>query len=507
MKQLQMDLEEDKLKEEKEIHTHIRIDSNIKIFNPSKMIINYCLKHLVVRNPDYEFYRRRNKLKFAELNNVPEKIKCFEFEPTMQMLTIPFGMLKHFWGGYIKELPYDVKFNHTEDISIKGIEPLKTPRDYQEKAVSKMIEAKGGILVSPCGSGKTFMGQMIVQRIGKRFLWLTHTKDLLNQTYDAFKENFPDIKISKFDSKKKAFGEDGTIATVQSLINQDPLTYEKQFEIIICDECVHTVGSIKSVSAFAKILNNVKARYKFGLTATPSRSDDLIKTMYMYLGCDKNGKLEPTYVVPSDVVSTIESVHLRYDLDTKDEEKAYTTFIKRTDKNGNIKKTPQIDYKKLIDYLIEQKDRTEAIANNVLMNALNNRKQVILCSRLSEIDSYYDFLNPHIKAVKINAKTKDKKRKEILNHPETWDVLIATYSLLKEGTNIPSLDTLHLATPIVAKGNIVQCAGRIERIYTGKQQPVIFDYVDANIKYLEIAYYRRERSLRDRYKKIEKEED
>ena len=137
------------------------------------------------------------------------------------------------------------------------------------------------------------------------------------------------------------------------------------------------------------------------------------------------------------------------------------------------------------------------------MNSLDNRKQVILCSRLEEIDKYYDILSKHLKVKKINSKTKAKERNEILNHPENWNVLIATYSLLKEGTNIPSLDTLHLATPIVAKNNIIQCAGRIERVYTGKKQPVIFDYVDYNIDYLKIAFFRREKSLKERYKKIE----
>lgn len=497
MKQLQM-----KIVEENNLNTYSIIDSEIRIYNPSKSLINYCIKLMMVKNPQYEFYRRINKLKFAELNHVPEKIQCFKFDPISQVLTIPFGMLKNLWG-ILKKYPYTINFNHTEDISIKDIEPLKTPRDYQIKAVDSILEGKGGILVSPCGSGKTFMGQMIVQKIGKKFLWLTHKKDLLDQTYDAFKENFPEIKLGKFDSNKKIFGEDGTIATVQSLINVNPDIYANEFEVVICDESVHTIGSVKNVSAFSQILNSIKARYKFGLTATPSRSDDLIKTMYMYLGCNKQGELKPYYVVPSSVVKTVESIHLRHDLETISDEKKYTTYIKRTGKDGKEKKVPLIDYGKLIDYLISIDSRFEQISNNVLMNSLDNRKQVILCSRLEEIDKYYDILSKHLKVKKINSKTKAKERNEILNHPENWNVLIATYSLLKEGTNIPSLDTLHLATPIVAKNNIIQCAGRIERVYTGKKQPVIFDYVDYNIDYLKIAFFRREKSLKERYKKIE----
>ena len=46
--------------------------------------------------------------------------------------------------------------------------------DYQKEAVAAMIRAKGGVLVSPCGSGKTFMGIEILRQLERKFLWLTH---------------------------------------------------------------------------------------------------------------------------------------------------------------------------------------------------------------------------------------------------------------------------------------------------------------------------------------------
>ena len=54
-------------------------------------------------------------------------------------------------------------------------------------------------------------------------------------------------------------------------------------------------------------------------------------------------------------------------------------------------------------------------------------------------------------------------------------ITIATYSLLEEGYDDPSLDTLILATP---RSNIQQTIGRIERDHPDKDKPVVFDFVD-----------------------------
>ena len=104
-----------------------------------------------------------------------------------------------------------------------------------------------------------------------------------------------------------------------------------------------------------------------------------------------------------------------------------------------------------------------------------------------------------IKAVICVGAVTAKKRNEILNQKTKWDVLVATYSLLKEGVSIKQLDTLHLATPVKDKSTVVQCAGRIERYLEGKKQPVVYDYVDMDIPYCVNAYTARRRALKSRY--------
>ena len=80
-------------------------------------------------------------------------------------------------------------------------------------------------------------------------------------------------------------------------------------------------------------------------------------------------------------------------------------------------------------------------------------------------------------------------------------VLIATYSLAKEGLDIPILDSLHLATPQKDKAIVKQSVGRIERRIDGKESAIVYDYVDCNIGYLDKIANKRRNIIRKRSKK------
>lgn len=129
-----------------------------------------------------------------------------------------------------------------------------------------------------------------------------------------------------------------------------------------------------------------------------------------------------------------------------------------------------IVYNKLIDSLSLNRERNELILQNICENSLLGRKQVVLTLRIEHCEYLTEELKKRgIKAVLCVGKTKAKDREKILKQEVQWDVLVATYSLLKEGVNVKELDTLHLTTPIKDKGMVVQCAGRIERFVENKK--------------------------------------
>lgn len=467
---------------------HTVISNNLTIENPSSEIIEWCRLNLILDNPEYKQMKRMGKDNVIKYKRIPEQL--YLYSSVWGKLEIPFGCLYALWD-YIKKGTYELKFNDAGDISIKNDEPTFTLRDYQAEAVPTMLKAKGGVLVSPCGSGKTLMGIEIIKRIGKKALWLCHTTDLLTQTKNAMLNQYPNIKIGLTTEGKLDIGEDVTISTVQTLVNIDPTLYKDKFDVVIVDECAHVAGTVTKLQMFSKVLSYIPARYKFGVTATPSREDGMIDSMYAYLGCNMEGKFDGTFKIDRSRVKTIEAEHVMYPLNNGYDEDSLWEIV---DASG------MTDYTKLINSLTENDERTLKIVDNIVKCYQEGRKQVVLSLRKVHCEKFEQLLNERgIKTCYVASKLSAKKREEIITQKIEWDVLVATYPLLKEGVDIKELDTLHMTMPTKAKDVVVQCAGRIERYLEGKKQPIIYDYVDEDIPYCVRAFKKRKSQLKRRY--------
>ena len=464
------------------------ISNDIKIQDPTKEIIDWCNTWLVLDNPLYKQLKVMGKEDTIRYRHIPEKINLYGKSGTK--LILPFGLLRSVWD-MIKIGQVVTSFNKTDDISIVKDKPTIEFYDYQNKAIQAMVKAKGGVLVASCGAGKTIMGIELIHSIGKKALWLTHTADLLRQAKEDMLELYPNIKIGVTTDGKLEIGEDVTISTIQTLVNIDSELYKNEFEVIICDESAHVCGSPTQYKMFTKILSIVPARYKFGLTATPTRADGMIKAMYAYLGTSQSGLFEPTYKVDRSEVKTLTAVHNKFELATK-----YNEFNmwEIYDTSG------MIVYNKLIDSLSNNEERNQIILHNIVECSKQGRKQVVLTLRVEHCEYLVEELNKRgVKAVLCVGKTTAKNRTAILNQKVEWEVLVATYALLKEGVSIKELDTLHMVTPVKEKGMVIQCAGRIERYLEGKKQPIVWDYVDTDIPYCEKAFNSRRRALKKRF--------
>ena len=463
------------------------IDTNDGLFTSSKNLselYDWCEKNLVVTNPMYDQLLRLGKEDTIKYKHVPEKL--YLYAQKGKTLVLPFGCLFGIWK-FIKEFEINLNFNVSSPLGIENNELPIELYDYQKRAVEVMTRAKGGILVAPCGAGKTIMGIEILHRLNRKFLWLTHTKDLLNQALDDMKQLFPNIDVGLITEGKVEIGRDGAIATIQTLVNIDPDLYADQFEVVVCDECHHVCGSPTISKMFSKVINKIPARYKYGLTATPERSDTLLKTMYTLIGMSYKGEFEPTYCIDRKEINTMEAEHIKFDVELN-----YGYEILNSD--GTL------DYNTMIDYLSDKKERNDIIIEQVQKLQSENRKQVVLCHRVRHVEYLCkELVEKGVRAKMVVGKLNNKKRKEVLENCDNWDVMVATYSLLKEGISIKQLDTLHLTTPQKNKSMIVQCAGRIERYLEGKNQPLIYDYVDINVPYCVGAYRKRKSSLKNRF--------
>lgn len=468
------------------------LSNEIRIEDASPEIMAWCRRFLIYNNPEYQQLMRMGKEDYIRWKHIPEKIQLHYMDGNI--LVAPFGCL-YALLPMLEQNSCTIyqKFNDNAEISFKDakVQGIDSFFDYQEDAITAAIKAKGGVIVAGCGSGKTYTGMELIHRIGKRALWLCHTGDLLRQARDDLLKLYPTAKIGLTTEGKLDIGEDITISTVQTMCKIDPNLYKDKFDVIICDEAAHVCGTPTKLKMFTSVLSKIPARYKFGLTATPARADGLINAMYAYVGMNPNGTFSPVYKVERERVRTMEAQHIRIDINNE------LTIV---DKMQFLDTAGMTDYMKLVTFLCEKQSRNATIVDNIVKCAKEGRKQIVLSLRIEHCKVLVQMLQKRgVNAVLCIGETSAKKREAILKQQIDWDVIVATYSLLKEGVSIKELDTLHFCSPAKEKGLIVQCAGRIERYLEGKKQPLIYDYVDIDIPYCERAYKQRKSALKRRF--------
>lgn len=453
------------------------ISNMIRVEDPDAAVREYA-KTLRLPNPEYE---KKQRMGFWT-GRTPKEIHLFERNGNAMIF--PFGLMKDLWPMVRRgEWELDFRQDETVDYGDKLNEPLL---DYQEKAVEEMLKAKYGILKSPAGSGKTVCGLEIIRRYGKKALWLCHTADLLKQSMDRAKQFLPcDPKLFGTVTEGVVnIGAGITFSTIQTMCNVDLDRYRHEWDIVIVDECHHVSQSAKTVTRYHKVLNNLAVRRRYGITATPVRADGLIKATFALLG-------PLQYEVPDEAVQKrVMKVGI----------KQIQTDTDITDDCLNDDGTLQ--YTGLIEHLTTDADRNKLIARTIMEN--KGHSCIILSSRIAHLEAIRNLLpyemqeQSAIITGKMTSKKAKAEREEILDKMRSGELkyLGASYNLFKEGVDIPRLDRLFLATPEKFSSVIIQSVGRIARVFEGKAQPIVYDFVDTNIGYCNRAYKERCRHYR-----------
>lgn len=434
---------------------NITISNEITIINPTQEIRQWVYDKLKVPNPEYA-----NKVKLGLwVGNTPKELKLYR--TSGDKLIIPFGVGPSLYNAF-PDLVHEVtRFDFAENKPVNYNADINL-YDYQEKAVNSLIQACGGVLRSKAGSGKTRMGIATICRMGKKTLWLTHTNELLNQSYNAAAEFIDKKLLGKITAGKIQIADGITFATVQTLSKADLNALKYEWDMVVVDECHRCSGSVNKATMFSKVLNNLAARYKYGLSATLHRADGLIKCTYALLG-------GISHTVPDSVVNT-----MRVEIQKKDT--GVQISKKCLDTDGTLV------YARLINYLAEHIYRNWMISADIELLAEKGHSIILLSDRVSHLQWLYDILEEKNQqdAVILHGKVKKADREKALEEMRTKKkhILLATYQLAKEGLDVPCLDRLLLATPVKDYAIVVQSVGRIARVCEGKGTPVVFDYVD-----------------------------
>lgn len=434
------------------------------------LIEKWCKENLVLPNPDYA---KKARMGFW-LGNTPKTLSLYEING--DDLVLPYGCFNEILRLCPLMAEVRMDFVEHERIDYGCTLPLY---DYQQKALNALVECGKGILQSPAGSGKTQIGIATAVALGARTLWLCHTLDLVKQSKSRAEQYMSPSLTGTITEGRVQIGKAITFATVQTMCNLDLSQYRDVWDCIIVDECHRVAGTPTAMTQFSKVLNALAARHKYGLSATVHRADGMIAATYALLG-------GIAYQVPEEAVK----------------DKIMTvSVLPRATHQGLSREFLDTDgtiiYAKLVNFLADRHERNSLIVDDLILN--RDHYNLILSDRLTHLETLMNRLPPDLRkqAVMIDGKMTTKKAKALREQAieemrqGRKRYLFATYSLAKEGLDIPRLDRLYLTTPQKDYAVITQSIGRIARTFEGKGEPIAYDYVDDGIQYLVRSYKKR----------------
>lgn len=370
------------------------------------------------------------------------------------------------------EVSYDDRRQHGQAIAFGkvGVDFRKE----QKKAIRALLKHDTGILHAPTAFGKTVTAMGLIVKRGVNTLILVHSRQLLDQWKQRINTFLPDVEVGLYGAGKKKASNIIDIATYQSLVDRssnEVNSIVQGYGHVIVDECHHL-----SAPKYEQVMNEVRAKFVLGLTATPERQDGHQKIIFMNAG------------------------PIRFKADLKNSEFVQRVIVKSTYQTPaealcRHEQRPKIS--DIYQWLADNQERNQLICNDVIEVVSQGRHPIILTERREHAETLSTLLKQKgIDVVTLRGGMGVKQRKEVNEQLISAQVVVATGKYVGEGFDLPRLDTLFLAMPIAWKGSLAQYAGRIQRQSEAKTEVIIFDYVDENLPMLQRMFAKREKSYK-----------
>lgn len=253
---------------------------------------------------------------------------------------------------------------------------------------------------------------------------------------------------------------------VQSLgkVLQRPETEKlvRSFGIIIVDECHHIAAE-----TFKNAVSLFHSYYIYGLTATPFRKNSDDRLISVHLGevisemksSDKGASEQPEIIIRNTTLNV--------------------EFNAKTDR-----------FETLSNILIHDSERNKLILKDVIFQLSTGKRVVILTERKEHIETLNQYLKQSFETVTLSGDDSESSRNvkwQILK-TGNYQVLITTGQFFGEGSDLQNAQCLFLVYPFSFEGKLIQYIGRVQR---SELTPVIYDYRDIKIDYLNAMFLKR----------------
>lgn len=442
---------------------------------------------------------------------VPGKVKAFS---VFNRFRLNWFLVPRFF--YIREMrrPTDkvlVKERPLDKTGMKWEGELWEEQKPGADLLLQVLMKKHGVIgKARCGSGKTVIGTYIISKMRSlKTLILVDQKNLAYQWTKEVQEHLPEATISFImpeDEQRKlrkklglSPGFDGVFDTSGAVViasAQTLMTYKEktpiEVSLLIVDE-THKF----SAPCFSQSIYNLSFRYSLGLTATDRRPDrlewifrDMLGTSTVRLkGRRMNPRVLSVEVRPGKHIR-MEDYELRW----------CKNFIRATTPkacaacrfgplpceflSGSGGKT---HFTAMMLDLSEDPTYNQAIVDLVLALYRKNHKIMV-----------FSKFKKHLRYLESECKSKGAEDTALYFGGMDRDsaikprVTFLTYGVGKHGLDAPWKSAVVMATPI---SEAEQAVGRIERVYKGKEPPIIID------PYVPSSFFRNQWKRRDRFYK------
>lgn len=357
---------------------------------------------------------------------------------------------------FVGEMP---AFRMLEDYLPKQKGKVIELRDHQQAALDSLQNMRDqgesiALLYHATGTGKTVTAVSDAKRLGKRTLFLAHTKELITQAQETFNDIWdnPDTGLYVAEHKEKdAYVVCGSIQSIAR--NLDEFKQE-DFGYVIIDECHHAAAD-----TYRKILGYFRPEFTLGLTATPDRADgDSILEDFKNVA----HKLDLQTAVEIGELVPVRCIRVKTNVDLS------TVRI-----NGIKYYSQDLESKLFVP------ERNKIVVDTYL-KYVRGRKTVVFCASVrhaAEISGL--FKQNGVKSEAVSGSLKATERSRILEQYENGDInVLCACDLLNEGWDSPKTEVLFMARPTLSKTLYLQQLGRGMRKSEGKEYLMVFDFID-----------------------------
>lgn len=409
-------------------------------------------------------------------------------------ICIPRGLYDHLIASCKEaDIEYEVTDRREKGrpirVSFKG--DLKIQQDL---AAQRLLAFDNGILSAATAFGKTVVCSYLIAQRKVNTLILLHSKDLLEQWVEelnkflTINEEPPVYKTKSGREKRRnsaigiLHGSRNTltglidVAMVGSVYSKGKFNeFINSYGMVLMDEC-HHCGSNTSV----EVMKKVNARYVYGVSATPKRGDELEKIIYMLIGPVRHSYTAKERAAEQGIG------HYVYP--------RYTRVVDTEESKGDINGAYSL--------ISSNAARNDMILDDTRKCVKEGRTPVILTKYKEQAKYLYDHLQKDADHVfLLYGDNSDKEnldvRRSLKEVPQDKSlILVATGQKIGEGFDYPRLDTLMLAAPVSFSGRLEQYIGRLNRDYVGKEDVIVYDYIDSHIRILDNMYAKRLRTYK-----------